>query len=158
MILVKPASLEDAQWVASRLRKEDEQEIRHASGMEPSTVIDLSFDSSSMCFAMVPVGEPPVAIFGVSDDPTKTGLGIVWLLATDDVKRHALGVLEAARMYLRVFLDVYPEGLHNIVWRENDTHLRWCNALGFEYTSEVIIRDQVFVHIFKGKEPNDTNV
>lgn len=158
MITVKPASLEDARWVTSRLRREDAQEIEHASGMKPATVIETSFDNSSMCFAMVPAGEPPVALFGCADDPTTRGLGIVWLLATEDVGRHALGVLEAARMYLRVFLDVYPEGLHNILWRENTTHLRWCKALGFEVTREIILRDQPFVHIYKGQEPNDNHV
>lgn len=158
MITVKPASLEDARWVTSMIRREDAQEIEHASGMSPSSVLHYAFETSSMCFAMVPPGEPPVALFGVSDDPTNKGLGIVWLIATDDVRRHALGVLEAARMYLRLFLEAYPEGLHNLVWRENETHLRWCNALGFEATGEYILRDQPFVHIYKGQEPNDNHV
>jgi hypothetical protein len=158
MITVRPASLEDARWVASRLRREDADEVLIASGMDPRTVIGISFEQSAMVFSMVPEGEPPVALFGVSDDPTTAGLGIVWLLGTTEVARHALGVIEAARMYLRLFLNVYPAGLHNIVWSQNATHLRWCRMLGFEETPGVVVAGQDFIHIYKGQEPNDNHV
>ena len=159
MIMVRHAKPADATWFATRLRAEDVAEIQAGSGMAPEVVLPLSLESARVCLVMQPDGHDPVAIFGVSDDPINGDLGIVWLLATDAVPKFALGVLQAARMYLRLFLEAYPDGVHNLVDTRNELHRRWCRLLGFSELATMDVRGVPFVLIHKSqKKPNDNHV
>lgn len=154
MIDVRPAVRADAEYIASRLRAEDRAEVEAATGRSPSEIVPLSFDLSTQCYAIrhafdSQVDDQPCALFGVADDAEVEGLGLVWLLATEDVFDVRASVLEAAPYYLNTMSTRYPLGLHNLVDHRNLLHLRWCLKTGFVEIGQVELNGFPFHHIYR---------
>lgn len=151
MIAFRPAVREEAEWIASRLRAEDAREVTTATGEHPSVVVPRAFDVSRHCFTIrytngVECDEHPLAIFGVADDPHTPSMGIVWLLATDDIRKAWLAIRQVApRCLTELSLD-YPGGLHNLVDARNAVHLRWLTLTGFRQRGSVQVRGHEFIH------------
>jgi len=159
VIDVRPATRADAEFIASNLRAEDRAEVEAATGRSPEEIVPLSFDLSTQCYAIrhasvSQVDDQPCAIFGVADD-SEAGLGIVWLLATDDVYAVRRSVLEIAPEYLDRLSAQYPLGLHNAVDHRNLLHLRWCLKSGFEEIGQVEMNGFLFHHIYR-PNPQET--
>lgn len=138
MIVIRPATLEDAIWLSSRLRSEDVQEIRTATGREPEEVLPESFRVSEECFTIRRVFEgqllpEPVALFGATPHPEAGERGIVWFLGTDRVRLCALSVVREAPLWLDYLSRRYPGGLFNFVDSRNSLHMRWCQLTGFTF-------------------------
>lgn len=150
MIDVRPAVVADAYWIASNLRAEDRAEVEAATGRSPLEIVPLSFDLSTQCYAILPDDDVRAcALFGVADDPETTGLGLVWLLATDAVFPVRRSVLEIAPSYLDKLSTKYPLGLHNLVDHRNLLHLRWCLKTGFVEIGQVDVDGHMFHHIYR---------
>lgn len=152
-MIVQTATWEDAMWMSSHLRVEDVEEVWACSRRTPEDSLCLAHRYAAYSLLMRPAeGADPVAIFGISYDGTYPGRGVVWLLATPEVSKHARGVLRTARGWLARFLREFPEGVHNIIDSRNALHLRWVRLLGFK-EGETILRNGVpFIHIYKLSE------
>lgn len=115
-------------------------------------VVPQSLDVSAQCYsirrAFTQVDDQPCVILGVADDAEAKGLGLVWLLATDDVNSVRRSVMEAGKLFLDHWLGQYPLGLHNIVDDRNLLHLKWCLKLGFKVIGNVYIDGHLFHHIY----------
>jgi hypothetical protein len=154
MIDVRPATRADAEFIASHLRVEDRAEVEAATGRSPLEIVPESFDLSTQCYtirhaSVLQVDDLPCAIFGVADDPTTEGLGLVWLLATADVFNVRGSVLAAAPHYINAMSARYPLGLHNVVDHRNLLHLRWCLKTGFVEIGQVDVNGFPFHHIYR---------
>ena len=154
MISVTPAVAWEVAWVASHLRFEDAQEVRTVSGREPIEHLPNAVAASTQLYAIryatpSQVDDMPLALFGVGDSPAP-GFGLVWLLATPQVKKAVGPILQAAPHYLNLKSQDYPKGLHNVVDSRNASHLEWCRAVGltpsFDY---ILIRDIPFHTIYR---------
>lgn len=153
MIDVSPATRADAEYLASRLRAEDRAEVQTATGLSPEEVVPLSFDLSTQCYAIrrasPQADDHPCVIFGVADDPEVEGLGLVWLLASDEVSAVRASVLACAPHFLNAMSRDYPLGLYNHVDDRNRLHLGWCMKTGFTETAQVVINGFPFHQIHR---------
>jgi hypothetical protein len=139
--------------MAPALRPEDAREIETASGMPPSEVLPLSVSISRESYTIrfhdnhQRIDAQPTVLFGVTDDPHREGMGVMWLVATPAVTRASISVLREARHWIDAWCSRYPQGLHNIVDTRNDHHIRWLASLGFDIpTTTIDIKGVPFVH------------
>lgn len=137
-LTIRPASREEAIWFSSRLRPEDRSEIEAASGQGPETILPLSFDVSDECYTIRidPHGDP-ISIYGMVPDRRQEGVGVIWLLATPEVRRASLALLREVPYWLNAWALKYPNGIHNIVDSRNQLHVRWLKLMGFTITNEI---------------------
>jgi hypothetical protein len=153
MIVIRPATEDDALHVGTFLRDEDQREVRTASQRPPGLVVLESFKMSSECYAVFPVRRGRVsldacALFGVSPHPEEPGLGLVWLLATDDALRVSRSIMREAPLWLDHLGRNY-HALINAADQRNDLHIRWCEATGFTSVGEQEINGFPFTIIYR---------
>lgn len=130
ILTVKPASLEEAIWLSSRLRPEDQREVEAATGNSPEAVLKEAFEIATECYTIRLNDEiRPVAIFGVSASYTYPMTAVPWLLATPDIMRGSIALLREAPKWLTAWAQTYGM-LYNIVDSRNQFHLRWLVAAG----------------------------
>lgn len=150
MLDIRPATREDAAWMGANLRAEDREEVKAATGDDPVAVLLRSLRISRECYCAFWRTSPrPCVIFGVSDDPSTPGLGVVWLLATEQIHECRRDVLRLATEWLQRLAREYPAGLHNVADARNHLHLRWCLLTGFQRLAELDVRGRPFVHIYR---------
>lgn len=136
VIEIRPSILADAEWVGEHLRDADAAEVRAATGASPVLSVLRSFAISTECYSIFRaergrVMATPCALFGVVPDLRNAGYGIVWLLATDDIRGAGISLLRAADGWLDHLSRNYPKGLHNYADKRNTLHIRWCKLAGF---------------------------
>jgi len=126
---VRPALLEDAAKLAPRLREADLQEIKANLGEDPLTVLKQGIADSDLCYAAVSEDEP-IALFGVVPDTDDRDVGLVWLLGSDELTRHAVFVLRNSRKWVEILQQRYRI-LWNHIDARNELHIRWLQWSGF---------------------------
>ncbi len=77
-------------------------------------------------------GEPPFAIFGTVPAGEAEGkrVGIVWMLATDEIDDNAIAFARTSRQWAKRLLEPYDYTL-NYVWNRNIKHIRWLRWAGY---------------------------
>jgi hypothetical protein len=154
MIVIRPATLEDAVWLSSRLRSEDVREVRTATGRSPEEIVPASFRMSDECFTVRRVVDgkllpDPVAIFGVSTHPADADLGAIWFLASKAAQLCALSLMREAPLWLDYMSRRYAKGLFNYADRRNSLHVRWCLLTGFQLLEHLEINGAPFQLIYR---------
>jgi hypothetical protein len=150
LIEIRPARLGEAAYVGRNLREEDAREVFTATQRLPERVVVQSFKISRECLAVYRRGLPvPVALFGVADDPHTEGLGVVWMLCTDEVLRVSKTIIRQAPQWLDTLSRHYPLGVHNYADLRNYHHVRWCRLSGFEELGSVDVAGHPFIHIYR---------
>jgi hypothetical protein len=117
--------------IADNMRAEDRDEV--AAMQSGVTVLDAlrqSVSLSSHGFSIMDRAGEPVAIFGAAPHPLP-GVGVVWMLGTDGIRREAQGIARNTRPYLDVLNEAYPI-LWNYIDDRNKVSLRWLKWGGFE--------------------------
>lgn len=138
-VILRPADRNDALLLSERLRMEDIVEIYASSGMSPLEALCSGLEySSPHAWALAdPASGEPYLMGGVR--PLQDGIGLVWLLASPAIERHALTVQrEAKSMLLRIWEAGDFRALCNIVAADNHKAVRWLERLGFI----IVHRDQ----------------
>jgi hypothetical protein len=123
---IREATASDVAHLAHRLRKEDADECRAASGLPV-------FDALmwGLAGAKVVVGQHglPIAIFGVTRMTDVAGA--IWLMATDElVSTYATAFAKQSRPMCDQLNEEYPL-LCNVVDERNAVHIRWLEWCGF---------------------------
>lgn len=154
MIVIRPATLEDAVWLSSRLRSEDVQEVETATGKSPQEIVPASFQLSEECFTIRRVFEgkilpEPVALFGVAKNPEVPDFGVVWLLGSKAVRLCALSIIRESWHWLDYLSRRYPKGLSNIADSRNSLHVRWCQLTGFTLAEPIDVNGVPFIPIHR---------
>ena len=138
MLLFETATRKDAVWISTRLREADRQEVAAATGEQPETAVPFSFDISQECWMIRPAvsasgSADPFAIFGTVAAGKVNGakdVGIIWMLATDEIDNNAVAFARISRYWARRLLEPY-DLTTNYVWNKNRKHLRWIRWAGF---------------------------
>ena len=129
-LVVNQASLEEAVWLSSRLRSEDQQEVETSTGKPVEEVLLKAFDISAECFSLRFNDEPDlVALFGVAESSFG---GVPWMLCTSEVTRGAIAIFREAPQWLNKWARQYGV-LRNIVDLRNRLHIRWLVAAGCHF-------------------------
>jgi uncharacterized membrane protein YgcG len=124
---IAPAAPGDAR-IVPHLRRADVDEIRAATGLTPAVAVAFSIAASRAWSVLM--NDKPTALFGVS--PTeRPGVGVVWLVATDEIDRYPLRFYRVSRRLFPSLCGGYSE-LFNWVDARNVRSLRWLGWLGFE--------------------------
>lgn len=129
---IVPATVEHVEFLASRLRRADLEEIdalSFADGVETSLL--LSFSLSDECYVWL-VGGEPAAIFGVAPMVDVPGTGCPWFLGTDKVREERRFFLTNSREWIAHFNRRYPL-LENFVSPNNLLSIRWLRWCGFKF-------------------------
>lgn len=83
-------------------------------------------------FAVVVDGTPE-GLFGVS---AAGQVGVVWMLGTEEMTRHAYVFLADAPWWLAELGKDFAV-IGNYVWLGNQTHIKWLKRLGFEFFGSI---------------------
>lgn len=152
ILTTRPALRADAEWISTRLRPEDKAEVETITGLPATEVVPFSFDLSSEAYTFrlasgrLAAQKDPAVLFGVCDDPTSPGKGVMWLVATPEITLAPLSVLRECRYWCEHFRRRYQGGLQNLIDTRNDLHVRWLKLLGFTMGDIYTINGQTFVH------------
>lgn len=129
------AALEHAHEMAPRMRAADVEEVA-AFGRTPLDALVRSIRATGEAYAGQADGHT-VCIFGVSMPSLMSDTGSPWLLATDEMVRHAPAFLRMSSGYM-AGLRLRFRVLHNYVGARNAAAIRWLGWLGFTVSEECI--------------------
>jgi hypothetical protein len=115
--LVRPAVVGDCFELAPRLRADDVREIRAASGLSPLSALFESVRRSKHAYSCEDQSGRVFAMFGVADAPTDPTVGVIWMLASDDLFTHRKQFLRECRRWFKQFRTEY-----RVLW---NSWLKW---------------------------------
>lgn len=125
-VVIRKATLEEAEQVMSNLRPIDEVEVVLMTGKTPAEALkDLDISST---FVGLIDGEP-AAIFGLS--MMSPNIGVPWLVGTEELVTNAKSWLIYAKAWINWMNSEY-ESLTNIVHKKNTKAIRWLKRMGFD--------------------------
>ena len=130
MIEIRPVVPGDANELAPRLRAADLQEIKANLGEDPLSVLQKGIAVSDPCYAVVNHAGQPLALFGVVPDTCDADVGLIWLLASDELAEHPFFVLRNTRKWVEKLQKQYRV-LWNHIDARNELHIRWLQWSGF---------------------------
>ncbi len=137
MKVYRPTNWDDVYFVSDNMREEDQDECR-AGGLTPFDALSLSFDQSDASFTLISPDGIPAAILGVSPGHYGDHMGCVWMLGTDDIRKHKVHFLKHCRDGLQDLFDTTgKEGFYNYSYADNALHHSWLRWLGFVFLRPV---------------------
>lgn len=133
MIMVRPATIDDARYVGVRLREGDALECE-MFGVDGARAIDVGIEASIASECLILDGEP-AAVYGLQIDDLMAGTGQPWILTTEVVERHRIAYARAVRaMINRAFAMV--DRLENVVDARYTRAIALLEWLGFTVEPE----------------------
>jgi hypothetical protein len=141
---VRPATADDAAFIAAHLKQSDRDEVLALYG-EVERPIMLAYSMSQKVHTWVIDGEP-AAIFGVTPDH-ENSFGYIWSLSTPKVHSKWREVHRT----MPIILDYLSEGfdaIGNIKDIRNTTSIRWLRSLGFTFINTFTSPDGLVLHEF----------
>jgi hypothetical protein len=137
MTIMRPATLDDVSFVATRMRVEDAAEC-HAGGMSPLDALTLSYETSLVVYALLePVLQVPGAILGVCPG-VYPKWGAIWLLGTDAIRKYRTTFLRNSKPALaHLYEETQKDVLYNYTFCENTVHHAWLRWLGFTFLRKI---------------------
>lgn len=124
--------MEDALFIANNMRQADREELQASFGMPPELILPQAIGRPRVL--TWEADGKPVAIGGV--DPSIPFVGVVWMVATDDIVKHRMKFLRQCKPVLDQLHKEYPI-LTNMVDARNSLHIRWLKWLGFVFTQKI---------------------
>ena len=125
----------DVEEIATTARDIDKEEIWLQTGQDLDEALSDAIDFSSESWAGF-VDYELVVIFGVSVGSIKDGIGIPWLIGTDQIEDVSVPFLRRGWYYLNRMKSSY-DILQNVVYDKNVIAKRWLNWMGFEMGSVI---------------------
>jgi hypothetical protein len=128
-----------------KLRKDDLDEIEAMGATSPERALRDSLSLSTHGYAILSSRVGVIAMFGAAPSPLP-GVGIVWMLGSDDIQTEALGIARRTRRYFDELNKPYPV-LWNYIDDRNKVSMRWLEWGGFKLLRETRFGPHLF-HIF----------
>jgi hypothetical protein len=132
---VTHSNIGDASHVAANLRAADRAELAAITRIAPLRLIEDGILESSRAYTVwIKESGDPCAIFGVRDSG-HPGLGIVWMLGTDDLFRIAHKFLRGSRSWIKVLQHDFKV-IFNVIDARQDVYIKWLRWLGFKFVQD----------------------
>jgi hypothetical protein len=129
---VHPATRDHAVRLAATLSADHRREIADTGWLCPTASVLLALYTSLEAFAFCPDGEAPVFMLGVEKTGALTDAAMVWMIGTEEVRRHAKQTLRVARWGVRrAFAATGAARLEQYIPAWYRTGLRFVARLGF---------------------------
>lgn len=129
---VREATVEDVDYLSTRLRKADLEEIAASSGCSPKSALVEGFRHSYKCRVGI-YNNNPFIIFGAR--PVVKGVGAIWALGSDDLLKARMEFLRQSKGWLDIVHQDFPL-LFNYIDARNTVHIRWIRWLGFKFINK----------------------
>lgn len=137
MQLSRPATWDDVDYVIRNMREEDQAECV-AGGYTPSKALSLSHEESIVSYTLLTPDGDPAAILGVSKGSLGPKFGLIWMLGTDDIRKHKFTFLRNCKPFLEtLYDDLGFECFYNYTYAENTLHHAWLKWLGFKFIRQI---------------------
>jgi hypothetical protein len=138
MDLARPATWDDVAYVYKNMRQEDQDEC-WAGGLNPDLALSMSHEGSIVSYALIsPDTKKPAALLGISPSNLGPRFGIIWMLGTDDIKKHRFTFLRNCKPFLgQLYEATEKECFYNYTYSKNSLHHDWLKWLGFSFLREV---------------------
>jgi hypothetical protein len=128
-ILYRDAVFSDVKELASRLRKEDLEEVL-LIGQTPEEALEFSFNSSSIAIAITYKGII-AGMFGLSPVSLMGDNAIVWQLTAPEVELFKVTFAKLSKRFIDMLLEYYPILENRWVdarYTKAIGWLKWCGA------------------------------
>lgn len=134
----RKATRADIDWIASRLREADLQEIKAICNESPRLVLLAGYNASvPRCWAICDKEDNPVALFGLNVSETcEVAPVAIWLLGTPGLSWVKIPFLRQCRGWLDTLQETHPL-LYNYVDARNTLHIKWLRWLGFTFIRRI---------------------
>lgn len=129
MVKFEPTTQQHIEHVAENMRKQDVIEIKASHNHDPLTGLTRSVSVSNYSVTIL-IDDEPVAIFGLTIQNIIAGIGIPWMLGTDQVTLRKKTLLPYSREVIDQMLKITPR-MYNYVHSKNTLSIRWLTWLGF---------------------------
>jgi hypothetical protein len=113
--------------ILPHLRREDINEMRAFSDLDPAVGLAFSIANSRPGYAVLIDGEP-AALFGAA--PKAGGIGVPWLVGTDEIKKRPVVFYRVSKSVVEEMRQTYSF-LENWVDERNLLSVRWLKWAGF---------------------------
>lgn len=130
--MIVQGTVATAKELAPVLRREDTDEIRAASGLDPEAALLHGVDTGDPVYAFYSPTGKIAGMFGVT--PMGDREGAVWLLASDEVMKYPMTFLRRCRNTLDTLYEKY-DVLFNYVDARNEVHIQWLRWMGFSFVA-----------------------
>lgn len=131
MIFWRPTEPEDCKNLAPRVREIERKECEETLGLTSmEEVLALSLSTSEHCGSVVDENHNVLAMCGVA--PYSPGVGVVWLLPSDECLQGSNGVrfLRCTKGWLNNVQQEFPI-IFNHIRHDNLTTIKWLRWAGF---------------------------
>lgn len=134
---IRPSTAADVEYLATRLRPEDVEELA-ADGWQPLDALDTGLRHGSVTYTLLaPDTGEPIGMVGVVPCEVYKDFGRIWLLGTDGIKKHSLIFLRQSRPVLyRLYDESGCKGFYNRTYKKNTVHHQWLKWLKFHFINE----------------------
>lgn len=133
--IVRPATVDDARYIAKHLRDEDRREIDALTALSPEAVLPQLVNDAAKPLCFTTVKGKPVGVFGVQPTPIPI-LGTVWCVTTNAILHHKMEFLRASRVHVEHLNEDFPL-ITNVVDARNSLHINWLRWLGFKFLRRI---------------------
>lgn len=140
-IIIRRATLQDAEDMAPYLRDCDLLELSRASDKSPQELLKSSVEASlkdGYAMAAVTTGGLVVSLFGIGNLAAfrDRKVGAIWLLGHKELDQYPREFAKWSRTYCRRWQQEYDH-LFNFVDADNTTSRNWLKWLGFHETHHI---------------------
>ena len=122
----------DAEYLSSRLRESDREEIWLSHKQKPKQSLLIGLETSLICFTGF-YRFHPFFMAGIVTDLQQPNTGLIWLLGTDRIRTCPKTFYGLTYQLLHYFFWIYPT-LYNYVYEHNSQTLNWLAHLGAEFS------------------------
>ena len=129
MLKIVDAQERDAIDLAPRLRAIDNLEVE-CVGSTPEASLLTSFTLPNTVVLSGIADKEVIFMCGVSDYPDNPEMGVIWMLASPNIRTHRKGVLKLSKPTIDKLSKPY-KAVYNLVHKDNKTSIRWLEWCGF---------------------------
>lgn len=133
----------------ARMRASDMSDCAAISQTGPEA-FEWSFKNShpDLCWSVLADGKPIFA-FGCCVNPKKPGVGVVWILGTDDLPLAKEGLISDHNFYIKKMLEHF-EKIESVVDVKNEKAIRYAKGCGFVFTGPFTLgkNGEMFYYIY----------
>jgi len=134
-VQIRPANVNDAIFLAPRLRRADKWEVMCSSGLNAEDALTQSVQFSEVCWTAHIDGNPEI-MWGACKFPPDDSMGIVWLMSSEEMYRIPNRFWKESVRYVAK-MNEHFDTLFNYVHHENMASRKWLTKLGFEEKARV---------------------
>lgn len=136
MMYRKQKNEKDVKYILEHLRECDRKEVQsiHGEEWENKVLEDIMKSDFDVLMGINVDGDVPVCMGGVwhleTDEP---GVGVVWMLCTDDVSNHPITLLRELKKEFKKYDEEYWL-LYNFMLSEDTQAKGWLKWVGFDFS------------------------